>query len=335
MIYITGIAGLIGSNLARAFLSDGYEVAGCDNLIGGYEDNVPAAARFDKIDLCKSLPPLPKLIEGAHTVIHTAALPYEGLSVFSPKLVADSIYSASMAVVSACASSGVKRLINCSSMARYGDQEPPFTEDMPTKGVDPYGMAKIHAEQAMNLVGDIHGVKVNHVVPHNVIGVGQRYTDPYRNVAAIMLNRCLRNKEIIVYGDGMQQRSFSAVSDCVRAIRNLAEGEFPHGEVFNIGPDGNEMSILDLATLVSEVCGREPKLEFFPPRPCEVKNAWVSIDKARNTLGYAPSTEVRLFLTELKDWMLCRGVGEFQYSLNEFIEIRNDNVPKTWTEKLM
>ena len=79
-------------------------------------------------------------------------------------------------------------------MARYGDQIPPFREDMPRKPVDPYGLAKAHAEEHLELLNEIHGLNFVTVVPHNVIGVGQRYYDPFRNVVGIMISRCLQKK---------------------------------------------------------------------------------------------------------------------------------------------
>ena len=76
----------------------------------------------------------------------------------------------------------VRLFINCSSMARYGKVKPPFTEDMPPNPVDPYGLAKVQAEDHLKILNSIHGLNYLTVVPHNVIGVGQRYYDPFRNV---------------------------------------------------------------------------------------------------------------------------------------------------------
>ena len=59
------------------------------------------------------------------------------------------------------------------------------------------------------------------MVPHNVIGVGQRYYDPFRNVVGIMISRVLQGKPIVVYGDGEQKRSFSNVLDCIQAIYKI------------------------------------------------------------------------------------------------------------------
>ena len=141
-IFVTGIAGLLGSNIARRLTKD-YEIVGCDNLIGGLEDNIPTCD-FHKIDMLDTKA-VTKAMEECSIVLHTAALPYEGLSVFSPAIVTQNIVGGTVSVASAAIANGIDMFINFSSMARYGDQKAPFTEDMPTAPVDPYGFAKVQA----------------------------------------------------------------------------------------------------------------------------------------------------------------------------------------------
>ena len=85
-IFISGIAGFLGSHLADAFIKDGHQVVGCDNLIGGELDNVPVEAEFYQYDCCFRNSML-KITKGCDLVYHTAATAYEGLSVFSPHLI--------------------------------------------------------------------------------------------------------------------------------------------------------------------------------------------------------------------------------------------------------
>jgi len=291
-ILVTGSAGLLGSNLIKALHKNpNYKVIGLDNLIGGYEDNMDGFA-WHHIDILDR-DAVSEAMKDCDIVIHCACLAYEGLSVFSPKLICENIYAGTVSVASAAIENNVELFINFSSMARYGIGKPPFKETDPTAPVDPYGMAKVHAEQLLNLLSDIHGLKVYHVVPHNVVGRGQNYTDPFRNVIAIFINRVLQEKSIIVYGDGSQKRSISDVDDCITAVLKLIESQrFPTKEIFNIGPEGNESSILDLAKLVRELCSqhivnlKKVEIEFYPSRPREVKNAFVSIEKAKKELNY-------------------------------------------------
>ena len=99
-VFITGIAGFLGSHIADEFINKGDEVAGNDNLIGGYEDNVPKEACFYPFD-CRS-EQIKTILNDfkPDLLIHTAATAYEGLSVFSPSFVTSNIYEASVSVFS-------------------------------------------------------------------------------------------------------------------------------------------------------------------------------------------------------------------------------------------
>ena len=97
-ILITGVAGLLGSTLAKHLLSvGGYEIIGVDNEIGGVDDNVPAEIEYHKLDILNT-EKLKNLMHEVDTVFHAAALPYEGLSVFSPTITATSIVSGTLSV---------------------------------------------------------------------------------------------------------------------------------------------------------------------------------------------------------------------------------------------
>lgn len=336
-VYITGAAGLLGSDLVRLFCFYNWKVKACDNLIGGLESNL---TRFkDYIDFknfdLQDYDQLKDHMKGSDVVLHCAALPYEGLSVFAPKAIAENIVSSTVSVASACLANGVNKLVNFSSMARYGAQEPPFTEDMPRKPEDPYGLAKAQAEEHLELLHKLHGLNFFTVVPHNVIGVGQRYMDPYRNVVAIMINRVLQKKTIIIYGDGEQKRSFSNVRDCSDAIYKLVTTDRDiAAQVFNIGPDDNEITIKDLAHRVGHHCGIYPRITYFPDRPAEVKNAWCSSEKIKTQYNYNTTKTLDDTIVEMVNWIAERGAEEFIYDAIP-LEFITEKTPKTWVERLI
>ena len=332
-IYITGIAGLVGSNLAKLMLTRNHTVRGCDTLIGGYEDNIPENIEWSNVDIC-DIESMQQELKGIDVVIHTAALPYEGLSVFSPSLIVQNIVGGTTSVASAAIQNNVKRFIFCSSMARYGDQTPPFTENLDKKPVDPYGMAKAQAEDMLFLLNDIHGLEVTVAVPHNIIGIGQRYTDPFRNVAAIMINSTYRNKKIYIYGDGNQKRSFSDIADCVTALGHMIESDRNlNKQIYNIGPDNNEITINHLAEYISILTDLSPELIFIPDRPREVKNAYCSSDKIKKEFNYNANIKITATLSTMIEWVKKRGSKDFDYHLP--IEITNkQELPQTWKDQL-
>ena len=204
---------------------------------------------------------------------------------------------------------------------------------MTPKPQDPYGIAKVAAELVVKNLSLVHGMEVVILVPHNIIGSRQRYDDPFRNVAAIMINRMLKGLQPVIYGDGQQTRSFSFVGDVVNPIWLAAHSDDVIGEVINVGPDGNSITILQLAQQIAEILGFELDPIFMPDRPQEVKHASCSADKARKLLKYESQIDVETGLREMISYIQSRGTKDFTY--DHRIEILNEKTPRTWIEKII
>ncbi len=331
-VFITGVAGFLGSHLADRFLELGYDVVGCDNLIGGYLDNIPDDVEFYQYD-CQYLNSMKKIMKDVDTVYHCAATAYEGLSVFSPHLITQNTFQITSTVASAAISSGVRRFVYCSSMARYGTQDTvPFREDMICKPQDPYGIAKLAGEKLLQNLCEVHGMEYVIAVPHNIIGPRQKYDDPYRNVASIMINLMLQNRQPIIYGDGEQKRCFSFVQDDIQILEKLVESDAAAGQVINIGPDEEFVSINELAKVIADILSFDLDPIYVPGRPQEVKLATCSADKARKLLGYETKYTLEQGLKEMADWISERGPKKFRYTFD--IEINSEITPKTWKDKM-
>lgn len=331
-VFITGVAGFLGSHLADSLLADGRTVAGCDNLIGGELDNVNPAVDFHQVD-CKDFAKMRELIRGCDIVYHCAATAYEGLSVFCPWFVTDNIITASASVFSAAIANGVTRIVFCSSMARYGNQQTPFLESYPPKPQDPYAIGKVSAESILRNLCEVHGTDYVIAVPHNIIGPRQKYDDPYRNVASIMINLMLQGRQPILYGDGGQKRCFSYIDDCLHCLKEMAFRDNVVGEVINIGPDEEEVSILELAEKIANLLRFNLNPVFLPDRPQDVRLATCSSDKARKLLDYETSTSLEEGLRKMVSYIKERKPRPFKYHID--IEILNRLTPKTWSEKLL
>jgi len=331
-VFITGIAGFLGSHIADLMIQKGHEVSGCDTLIGGYLDNVPERAEFYQVD-CGYLNTMVKLTRDCDIIYHTACTAYEGLSVFSPHLVAENTYKITATTLSAAIANKVKRFVYCSSMARYGEQDTlPFREVMECRPQDPYGIGKYAGELLVKNLCQVHGIDYVIAVPHNIIGPRQKYDDPFRNVAAIMINLMLQNRQPIIYGDGTQKRCFSYIDDVIYCLEKLAFDSHVVGEIFNVGPDEEFVSINELVRLIADKLNFKLDPIYVPARPQEVHLATCSADKAREGLGYQTKVSLDEGIDNMIEYIRERGPKRFRYHLD--IEIINDKCPRTWIDRL-
>ena len=329
-VLVTGVAGFLGSHLSEKLVNLGHKVVGIDNMIGGYKDNVPSNIEFHNLDCC-DFEKVKSIIKGVDVVYHCAATAHEGLSVFSPYEITKNNYLASVSIFSAAVNEKVKRIIFCSSMARYGDQKAPFTESMMPKPVDPYAISKVASEEVLKNLCDLNGIEWIIAIPHNIIGPRQKYDDPFRNVVSIMINRMLQGKAPIIYGDGNQTRCFSYIDDCLSCLIPMLDQKNLNKEVINIGPDEEFVTINKVVEICSNLTGFNSKPIYKKDRPREVKHALCSANKARKLLNYKTKTSLENGILKTLNYIKKRGVKPFDYNLE--LEIINELTPETWKKK--
>ena len=291
-ILVTGVAGFLGSHLAEKLSKLNHEIIGVDNMSGGYKDNVPKNVKYYNFDCC-DLKKMTEITKGVEVVYHCAATAHEGLSVFAPFEISKNNFLASVSVFTAAVAQKIKRIIFCSSMARYGDQRTPFTENMNPKPIDPYAISKVAAENVLINLCELNKIDWVIAVPHNIIGPRQKYDDPFRNVVSIMINRMLQKKAAIIYGDGEQKRCFSYIDDCINCLIPMLDQKNLNKQIINIGPDEEFVTINKIAEICSNVTGSNLKPIYKKDRPREVKHASCSADKARKLLNYETKTDLQ------------------------------------------
>ena len=330
-IFISGIAGFLGSHMADKFIKDGHHVVGTDSLIGGYLDNVPVEAEFYQYD-CVNRNSMLKITKGVDIVLHAAATAYEGFSVFSPHFVTKNIFEATSSLLSASISNNIKRFVFFSSMARYGKNILPYTETLDPKPADPYGIAKLASEKLVINLCETHNIEYVIAIPHNIIGPRQKYDDPYRNVASIMINRILHNQRPYIYGDGTQKRCFSDIEDTLQILDDLTFSKEANKVMLNIGPDEEFITINELFKKIAFLMRYNNYPLYLDSRPREVKNAYCSADFARKKFNYRTTTSLENSLKKLIKYIESSPKREFKYFLD--LEITNELTPKSWSNKL-
>lgn len=323
---VTGGAGFIGSHLVRYLLARGDRVVVLDDLSGGFTENVPQEATFVQGSIVDAAL-VDRLFEEHRFdyVYHLAAYAAEGLSHFIRSFNYTNNVVGSMNIVNACVNFEVKCLVFTSSIAVYGANQVPMREELIPAPEDPYGIAKYAVEQDLRSAHEMFGLDYVIFRPHNVYGEYQNTGDRYRNVIGIFMNRIMQGQTMPIFGDGTQTRAFSYVGDMVPAICDSVLKKEALGEVFNVGAD-QEYTVNELATVVAEAMGVEPRIEYLDARK-EVLHAFSDHTKAKRIFGEGTMTPLSEGIQKMADW--AKSVGPRESSRFGNIEILK-NLPPAW-----
>jgi UDP-glucose 4-epimerase len=325
-ILITGCAGLLGSNFSRYLLSKGYIVIGIDNFFGGYKDFLPTNENFKFYELNLETSDLNEIFNNHNIdcVFHFAAYAAEGLSPFIRKFNYTNNVISSVNLINHCIQQDIK-IVFTSSMAVYGNQIPPFNENMVPSPIDPYGIAKFSIEQDIISANNQFGLKYNIIRPHNVLGIYQNIWDRYRNVIGIFIRRVLNNEPILIYGDGEQTRAFSDIKYYMEVFENLIL-KF-NNQTYNIGAE-KYYSINEIATIVQNIgikFGYHSNIEYGEARH-EVKHAYCDHTKAIQDLNFTDNTNINELIENVFTWAMSqpsREVKNMNYEVDK-------NIYKYW-----
>lgn len=305
---VTGGAGFLGSHVADELVSMGHQVVVLDDLSGGSRDNVNPRARFvEGSILDHGL--VDRLFDENRFdyVYHLAAYAAEGLSHFIKRFNYENNLIGSVNLINASVNAGtVKCFVFTSSIAVYGENQLPMTEDLVPMPEDPYGIAKLAVELDLKESSRLFGLPYIVFRPHNVYGERQNIGDRYRNVVGIFMNQIMRGEELTVFGDGSQTRAFSHVSEVAPVIARAVTREAAHGETFNIGAD-TPYSVSQLATFVKKAMKSSAGVRYLPARR-EVVHAYASHDKVKKHFGdLAKSVSLEAGVERMAKWVQAHG----------------------------
>jgi nucleoside-diphosphate-sugar epimerase len=299
-VLLTGAAGFIGATVARELLGEGHLVQGLDNLNDAYDVRLKdwRLARLREHErfsfrVC-DITDLPSLshywlaLGPFDAVINLAARAGVRDSLLDPWVYLDTNARGTLNLLDLCRRHGTSKFVLASSSSVYGgSRDLPYRESQ-TLGtpLSPYAASKIAAEGLAHSYHHLYGLDVSVLRYFTVYGpAGRPDMSPFRFVRWIAEGEPVR-----IFGDGSQSRDYTYVDDIARGtIAALRPVGFA---AINLGSD-SPVSLLEMASCVERIVGREAIYEMRPAAEADVKATWADVSDARRLLGWEPSTPLR------------------------------------------
>lgn len=303
---ITGIAGFIGSTLARAVLAQGDEVRGIDNLSTGKRENLEEIQNridFRQADLL-DMTAVREACNGVDFVLHEAAIPSVPRSVKDPLESNRANVDGTVNVLVAARDAKVKRVVYAASSSAYGDTPTlPKREDMPPSPISPYAVAKLASEFYMTSFWRCYGLPTVSLRYFNIFGPRQDPSSPYSGVLAKFITQMLKGELPTIFGDGTQSRDFTYVDNVVNA--NLLACRAPvdqvAGRVFNVAT-GSRIDLNKTFRVLKQLIGFQGEVKHEVERAGDVKHSLADLTLAEKHLGYKPSVDFEEGLRRTIAW---------------------------------
>ena len=298
-LLVTGGAGYIGSVVARQLLDAGHEVTVLDSLDRGHRAAVPEGAEFVQAELLDAPAVDAALAGGFDGVLHFAALALVAESVANPERYWRGNVVASLNLLDAMRTHGVKRLVFSSTCAVYGEPaEVPIHEEVPTAPVNAYGQSKLAVDRMIADECRAHGLGAVSLRYFNVAGASGacgEHHEPETHLIPLVLQAAMGTREqVSIFGtdyptpDGTAIRDYIHIEDLGRAhalaLDGAREGEH---RIFNLG-NGTGFSVREVIETAREVTGREIRAVEEARRPGDPPQLVAASQRIRDELGWTP-----------------------------------------------
>lgn len=303
--FITGGAGFIGSHLSEYVLQQGNSVAILDNLSTGRLENIEHLIKHPQfsytIDTVLNESIVEKMVQECDIIIHFAATVGVQLVVEHPvQTIHNNIDGTE--IVLKYANKYHKKILLASTSEVYGKSNKiPFQEDddliIGNSTISRWSYACSKAMDEFLALSYAKELGLSAIVCRFFNTVGPRQTGRYGMVIPRFISQALKNEPITVFGDGLQSRCFTYVTEVCHVVYDLCQHEEALGQIFNIGST-QEISILDLARLIIEKVGNKNDIAFIPytqayaPGFEDMERRVPDVQKIHKLLGYAPSMSI-------------------------------------------
>jgi nucleoside-diphosphate-sugar epimerase len=303
---ITGIAGFIGSSLARALVERGEDVRGVDNYLTGKAENL--AGYYDQIDFrevdLRDASAIRTACEGIDYILHIGALPSVPLSVAHPEPSHRCNVEGTFNVLEGARAEGVKRIVYAASSSAYGNQPVlPSKESMRPMPISPYAVQKLVGEYYMSSYWQVYGLETVSLRYFNVFGPRQGADSPYSGVLAKFIQQMLEGTRPTIFGTGDQGRDFTYIDNIISAnlLACAAPAEKVAGRVFNTAC-GGQYTLKQIYQLLAKLTGFDRPPLYAKSRTGDILHSQADISAAAEAFGYRPLVGVEEGLQRTVEW---------------------------------
>jgi UDP-glucose 4-epimerase len=302
---VLGGRGFVGSHLVHALLCRGHLVRCFDrpHIAPLGEDHL-SNPNFELYEGdFTSEADIAEALEGCDICYHLASTTLPKSSNADPVFDIESNVLGTVRLLTHAVKSGLKKIIFVSSGGTvYGvPKYVPIDESHPNEPVCSYGISKLAIEKYLGLFYQLHGLDYTVLRLANPYGEWQR-THASQGAVAVFLGSVLRGESVQIWGDGSVVRDYIYIDDVVDALL-LSIEKTSQEHVFNIGA-GRGHSLNELLDAIEKVTGRTANRRYFPGRVFDVPVSVLSIDRARNSLGWLPKVGFELGLEKFADWLI-------------------------------
>lgn len=297
-VLITGVAGFIGSHVARRFLQEGYQVVGVDDLSGGVRANVPEGVEFVQGDLAQTATIL-RLPRGCRKILHLAGQSSGEISFDDPVADLQKNTVSTLNLIRYGIENRVERCVYASSMSVYGAvRDAPIDESVAPAPLSCYGVGKLAAENYLH----VYSKQLPFVALRmfNVYGPGQNMRNLRQGMVSIYLAQALSNGRIEVKGGLERFRDFIYIDDVVEFWFRAATYPEALGQALNLGT-GVRTTVGDL---LQRVCALAPGSSYYVVggTPGDQSGIYADMTRTRRYLGITRCTELGTGLERFISW---------------------------------
>jgi UDP-glucose 4-epimerase len=307
-VVITGGAGFIGSNLAKALgeRSDISDIVVIDDFSFGFRGNLDIAPRARLLEgtiLDDDL--LDQAFEGASAVVHLAARSSVPRSIAHPVAAHEVNATGTIKVLEAARRAGNPQVIVASSSVYGATDVLPKHEGLPTRPISPYAASKLATEAYTLAWGHSYDLPVLAMRFFNVFGPLQPPLHTYAAVIPSFIHAAMEGRPLPLHGDGSQSRDFTYVESLVRVLVDAIVRRVSHLDPVNAA-FGTNVSLLEVIHELEDILGRSLEIEHHPTRVGDVKRSQAACD---NLLSLFPDVEpvpLRAGLEATVEWFSSR-----------------------------